>query len=171
LQERYEEAAAYFQEGSENAKTNMEKTAAFYNLGNAYMSQLKGTSNIEAQKELTQKSIDAYKKALKNSPSDLKAKYNLAYAQYLQKQLKEKKQQKQQKDETDKNASNTPNDSKGNDSPNPQTPKKRPEQQQANGNMTREEAERLLEIMDEEERKVQGKLNKKAQNSENSKNW
>ena len=76
-QEKFDEASKQFTEVSakSNDKTNSSK--AFHNLGNSYLLQNK-----------FDESINAYKNALRNNPTDLATKYNLAYAQAMKKKQK-----------------------------------------------------------------------------------
>jgi len=85
-QGKYDDAAKKFEEISETAKTTKDKAKAYHNLGNSWL-----------KKKDYEKSIDAYKKALKNNPADEDTRYNLAYAQKkLQEQNKKNQNQKNQ---------------------------------------------------------------------------
>jgi tetratricopeptide (TPR) repeat protein len=64
-----ENSIDYFENSKEVSKINIEKSNAFYNLGNSLL-------NIKRLKE----SIEAYKNALRNNPLDEEARYNLSYA-------------------------------------------------------------------------------------------
>lgn len=177
-QERYDEAAKYFESAALQTENKTKKAMAYHNLGNAYLSQLSGVGNPEQAQELLNQSIDAYKQSLKLNPKDEATKYNLAYAQKLQQEMAKQPQQQQQQ----------PNDGKGNPPPQPQDnppqnenqqnqppenqPKPEQPQAQPNENMTKEEAERLIKIMEAEERKVQERMNKKGQKENPSgKDW
>jgi len=88
-QEKYEEAAAQFETFAlrDDNKENVAKS--YHNLGNSLM----------MSKEYA-KSVEAYKNALRNNPSDAGTKYNLAYAQQkLAEQQKQDKEQEKQKNE------------------------------------------------------------------------
>lgn len=89
-QGKYDEAAKKFEEIAETAKTTKDKSKAYHNLGNSWL-----------KKKEYQKSIDAYKNALKNNPSDEDTRYNLAYAQKKLNEQNKKNQQK--KDQNEKN--------------------------------------------------------------------
>jgi Ca-activated chloride channel family protein len=81
-QRKFEDATKQYMAatGMEN-KDKMEVAMAFHNLGNTY---------LESNK--LNEAVEAYKSALRNNPSDLETKYNLAWAQD-----KLKQQQEQQK--------------------------------------------------------------------------
>lgn len=79
-QKASKDAAAQYKKASEDLKDPDKINKAQYNLGNA-----------ELMSGDVDKSIDAYKEALRKVPADDDARYNLAYAQHLK-----KKQQQQQ---------------------------------------------------------------------------
>jgi tetratricopeptide (TPR) repeat protein len=87
-QENYEESGKLFAEVAEGVHPDAQKADAWYNLGNSLMSQQK-----------YQESIEAYKNALRLKPDDQDAKYNLAYAQKkLKEQQQQQQNQEQNKD-------------------------------------------------------------------------
>ncbi len=89
-QKNYEESGKLFGEVAEGQHTDEQKAGAYYNLGNSLM-----------QKRKYKESIEAYKNALRLKPDDQDAKYNLVYAQ---KKLKEQQNQQQNQDQNkDKN--------------------------------------------------------------------
>lgn len=175
-QERYEEAAKYFESAALQANDKAKKAMSFHNLGNSYLSQLSGVGNPEQAQELLNQSIEAYKQSLKLNPKDEATKYNLAYAQKMQQEMA--KQPQQQPQQPNQGNSPPPQDNQQQDDENQdkQPPKDEPkpdeQQQKPNDNMTKEEAERLIKIMEEEERKVQERMNKKGQKGSSSgKDW
>jgi tetratricopeptide (TPR) repeat protein len=87
-QGKFDDAAKKFEEIVETAKTQKDKSKAYHNLGNSWL-----------KKKEYQKSIDAYKNALKNNPADEDTRYNLAYAQ---KKLQEQNKKNQDKKDQDK---------------------------------------------------------------------
>lgn len=178
-QERYDDAIKQYEQTAESAKDQETRSSAFHNLGNAYF-----------QKKEYDKSIAAYKNALRLQPSDLQTKYNLALAQRLQQVEQQQQQQQQnQQDQQQQNQQqneqqqNQPQDqqqqqqnqqqpSEGDD----QQPQGQQDQQQAaqpkEGDLTKEEAERLLEIMNNEEQRVLDKLRRqKAKACSSDKDW
>ncbi len=90
-QQRFEEAEGKFSELAEKMEHPMERAYANHNLGNTQLMQNK-----------LDEAIESYKKALRENPSDLETKYNLAYAQMLKKQ-QEQQQQNQQNQNQDQN--------------------------------------------------------------------
>lgn len=175
-QERYEEAAKYFESAALQANDKAKKAMSFHNLGNSYLSQLSGVGNPEQAQELLNQSIDAYKQSLKLNPKDEATKYNLAYAQKMQQEMAKQPQQQPQQPNQGNSPPPQDNEQQDDDNQEKQPPKDEPkpdeQQQKPNDNMTKEEAERLIKIMEEEERKVQERMNKKGQKGNSSgKDW
>ena len=120
----------------------------YHNLGNSYLKQ----------KEF-EKSINAFKNSLKKDDKDEDTRYNLAYAQrMLQQQQQQQKQDKDKKDQDkkDKEKNKDKKDDKGKDKKD-----QKQEQQQQNQNISKEDAQRLLEAMNNDEKKLRDKMNEK----------
>ena len=109
-----------------------------------------GNSQLLNQK--IDESIETYKKALRKNPTDLDTKYNLAYAQLL------KKQQEQQQQNQDQNQ----------DQQNQQ-------QQPQQNKISKENAEQLLQVLQNDERQIQDKVKKiqaaQAKRARTEKEW
>ncbi|MGD1848186.1 MAG: tetratricopeptide repeat protein, partial [Salibacteraceae bacterium] len=86
-QQEYEEAANTFRQLATTTQDPKRKAAAYHNLGNSLFQE----KNLEG-------SIEAYKNALRNDPTDADTRYNLALAQKL---LKEQQQNEENKDDQD----------------------------------------------------------------------
>lgn len=157
-QDRFEEAVREYQAAARNGGAP-EKSHALYNLGNAL---LKGQKIPE--------SIAAYKEALKLSPSDADAKYNLEYA----KTLLQKQQQKQQNQKNDKKQDQQKQDQQKQDQQKQdqqkqdqqkQDQQKQDQQKQApmrKQQLSKQDAERILEALKNQEKEVQKKLHRKV---------
>jgi tetratricopeptide (TPR) repeat protein len=154
---------------------------SFHNLGNVFM-----------QNEDYQNAVDSFKNALLNKPSDDETRYNYVLAKELlknqqknnkkddkdkkndkdKKEDKEKKNDKDKKDDKNKkddkkeeekkdNKSEKKNDNKENNNPKP-------------NKISPEQLKNLLKAMDNEEKKVQNKVNKnkvKGSPIKNKKDW
>jgi len=145
--------------------TNNNKTLAaraYHNLGNSLLENKK-----------LEESIEAYKKALINNPADDETRYNLAYAQEkLKQQQQDKKKQddknKDKKNKDDKNKDDNNQDKKDQDQ------NKKDQQKQQPDKISKEDAERMLEALNNDEKQTQDKLkNKKLQGAKLkiSKDW
>ena len=159
-----QKAASQFASVANAAKTREEKNKVNYNLGNARLF----SGEIE-------ESIEAYKEALRNDPTDDDARYNLAYARHL---LQENQEPQEGGDENQERQEQ-PQDEGQEEQPNPQEQKEQEQDEQAQqpqdpGELTQEEAEKLLEALTRHERELQEELKKdkhKAQRVKIEKDW
>ena len=141
-------AAKNFASAAELSKNDNEKEEAYYNQGNAH---------LEAGQ--LPESIQSYENALKLNPNDNNARYNLAYAIQLMKQQQKKQQQKQskqnqqQQQQKQNQQQQQKSDKKKND--------EQKQQQQSEQELSKKDAEMLLDALNEQEKKTQDKLRKK----------
>ncbi len=163
-QGRYEEAAQQFGLASRMAQDKQQKAQAFHNMGNALM-------------ELKQydKSIAAYKSALRLNPQDEETRYNLAYAQQM---LKNQQQQNQdQQKNQDKKEQNEEQQQEEQQQQDDQKQEDNEQSQQSEGqpkNLSQEEIERMLEALQYEEEKLQQQLQQnkaRGQRRQVEKDW
>lgn len=166
--------------GMEN-KNKKEVAMAFHNLGNTY---------LESNK--LDEAIEAYKSSLRNNPSDLETKYNLAWAQdKLKKQQEQQQKDDQDQDKQDKNkdkkdkkedqGQNQKNDEQKQDKnkqdqsqQQKQDQQQQQQKQQQPNQISKEDAMRLLEALQNDEKSVQEKVQKqKVQSKKRSseKDW
>jgi len=168
-QDKFEEAANQFDLLSKQLEDKDKISKSYHNLGNSYLKS----------KEY-EKSVDAFKNALRNNPSDIDTKYNLAYAQQ---KLKEQQKQEQDSDENkendekkddekkDENKEEEKKDENKDDEKKDQNQEKNEDQKQEEnkesqpknkpGKMSKEDAQRILDALKNEEKNVQEKLKKK----------
>ena len=173
-QGRYEEAISKFDEIIQKSPNNVVKGSSYHNIGNAHLQQfMKDPKNSEALDQ----SIEAYKNALRNNPGDNEARYNLEMAKRLKYQQQQQQQDNQQQDQDQqKNKEQQQQDNQQQEKDNKKDKEQQQQQQkkdekndknkeqeaEATANeMTKEEAERLLEALKNEEEKLQDKLKKK----------
>ncbi|MFM8451223.1 MAG: VWA domain-containing protein [Haliscomenobacter sp.] len=169
-QKRFPEAVEHFSQAADRAQTPKDKAAAYYNLGNTYY-----------QMQDFEKSIEAYKNALRQNPGDVSSKSNLELArqqwqrqqQQEQQQQQQQNQQNQQKDSADNQPQNKPSPQNQQKTQNPQSPQNEQSSSSGNGQaLSQKEAEDLLRIAGEEEKKVQSKLRKsQGQPAKTKKDW
>lgn len=165
-QKKYEDAGKQFTESHRMNEDKDKKSSSLYNLGNSLLMANK-----------VQESIEAYKNSLRLKPDNMEAKYNLAYAQDLLKEQQQQQQQQnkdnedqQKKDEGNKNQDQ---EKDGQDKQNNEQQQDRQDQQQQQS-ISKEDAERLLNAIANDEKKVQEKvkLAKAAKSRVNTvKNW
>ena len=194
-QGRIEEAEQRFQNLAQVPYLPEQWAQTHYNLGNTQVVQYKNTYNRE---KLTQ-ALESYKQSLRLNPDDQEAKFNLAYVQKLLEQDNEgggggggDDQNNQNPDSSDQNqegqgdqnpdqnpdqnsdpdnGEGDPDQSdQGNNDPDRQ-PGEQPSQQQ--GRMSREEAEQLLNAMQNSEDQTREKVDKQQAGvvGRSGKNW
>jgi Ca-activated chloride channel homolog len=122
------------------------KAKVFHNLGNSLV-----------QSKEYEKSILAYKNALMNDPKNKDTKYNLEYAKMML-----KKQQQQNKDNKDKKDDKDKKDQKDKQDQNKDQNKKQDQQKQPQDQrkISKEDAERMLEALKNDEKKTMQKVKK-----------
>lgn len=89
-QEKIDESAQRFEELLAETTNDMDEARLYHNLGNSFLE----TNKLE-------ESIDAYKKSLRLNPSDEDTRYNLSYA--LEKLAEQQQQQQDQENKDNKN--------------------------------------------------------------------
>lgn len=139
-QKKFDEAVKQFSQNYDMTDGSMKKSASLYNLGNSLL-----MANKVAE------SIDAFKASLKLDPDNMEAKYNLGYAQDLLKQ-----QQQQQQQNQDQNKENQ--DNKDQQQQDQQQNQDKEQQQQQEQAVSKEDAERILNALANEEKDVQEKV-------------
>jgi tetratricopeptide (TPR) repeat protein len=183
--EYYDEALLNQLEASKYAKTTADKHVIFHNIGNILM-----------KKKMCKEAVEAYKNALKNNPKDDESRYNLALAKDCAKEDenekesesedededtekdKEKDQNEDQKDDKDqqgdeekenedqKENNKEDNDQNGDDKSKNEKPKEK--------KLSPQQIKNILEAMNQEESKVQEKMNAKKLKGvklKNEKDW
>ena len=139
-QKKYEDAQERFGALSSSELDRRSRSESLYNLGNSLL-----------KSDKVEESIEAYKNSLRLKPDNPEAKYNLAYAQDLLQQ-----QQDQQNGQQQENGEQ--NDQQQQQDKNDQQDRSEQEQQQNEQKMTREDAERLLQALANNEQEVQEKV-------------
>lgn len=174
---------------------NQRNPQANYNLGNALMQQRKdslATAQLEKaakletnplrralayhnigvicqQHQMFSEAIEAYKEALRNNPTDDETRYNLELCKRQQKQ----QEQNQNQDNKDKKDNKDKQDQKK-DEQKKDEQKQNQEKQQDNQQMSKENAEQLLNAAMQEEKNTQERMKKAMQQPQKrslEKNW
>ncbi|MFZ4399973.1 MAG: tetratricopeptide repeat protein [Bacteroidales bacterium] len=147
-QKNYDEATRIYSTIAEQEKDKKIKSKVYHNLGNSLL-----------QKKEFEKSIDAYKQALKSNPKDSDTKYNLSYAMQMlkQQQNQQNKDKKDDKNKDNKNKEDNKDQKKDNQE---NKDNKQQEQQKQQKQVKKEEAERMLEALKNDENKTMDKVKK-----------
>ena len=166
-QGNFKDAAASFEKALERAKTKEEIASANHNLGNALLK----ANDYE-------KSIDAYKNALRQNPNDADTKYNLSVALDKQKKDQNKNKNKQNKDNKDNKDKNKQDQNKDKNKDDKKKDDKKDNKDQQNKDqqnkdqqnkqnkpqpkMSKQQAEQFLNAIKDNEKDIQKKLRKRA---------
>ncbi len=155
------DAAAREYEQLVGKETDKEKLGRYYyNLGNTLY-----------QNEKYEESVQAYKNALRNNPKDLDAKHNLQMAlKMLSKNQKnnsgDKQDNKQDNKQDQQDKKQTQEQNKPQEDPQPEANQK--------GQISKEDAERILQAIENEEKEVMKKVQNQKEHTKNvpvEKNW
>ncbi len=175
-QGKSEESIKEFEQAAVKAEDKDTKAYAYYNMGNAHM-----------QGQRYQEAVQSYAQSLKMNPSDQDAKYNLSYAleklkQQQQEQKKNDKQDKNkdQQDKKDQNQEKQNNKDQQKDKQRQQDQQQQQEQEQQGKQpqpqqekrMSKADAQRILDVLKNNEKDVQKKLRvRQAVRSKTDRDW
>lgn len=149
-QKNFSEAEKYYTQIAENEMDRNIRSKAFHNLGNTYL-----------QNKDYQKAVDAYKQSLKSNPKDIDTKYNLSYAlQMLKQQQQQDKNNKNNKNDKDKKEDKKNDNQQSQQNKDNQQNKDKKQQEQKQKQLKKEEAERMLEALKNDEKKTLDKVKK-----------
>ena len=158
-QDKHEDAARQYLQSSASGAGKTEQARAYYNMGNALLKAGK-----------FQESVEAYKLSLRNNPNDANAQYNLSYAlaklkQQQQQNQDKNKNQQQQKEQQQQQQQQKDQQQKD------QQQQQQPQQQQPK--ISKEDAERMLEALKNDEKNLQKKKAKRyeVRSSRPEKDW
>lgn len=149
-QGRYDEAIQAYKNSLQFTNDKSDQAKVFHNIGNAL---------LKSQKY--KESVEAYASALKKSPKDDDTKYNLSYALNMMKQNDNK--QKNKNDKNDKNKDKNKDQKQNNQNQNNKNDKNKNQQnqpQQPKNQISKEDAQRILDALKNNESDVQKKLRK-----------
>ena len=159
-QENYSEASTLFQGLIAKTKSKTEKAMAYHNLGNSLLQEGK-----------LEESIEAYKNALRNNPTDKDTKHNLAYAQRMKQQQEqnkeeeeekqEEKKEEQQQEEEQKQEEEKEEQQEGNNQEQEPQEEQKPQKEQNPNQISKKEAEKMLDALQQQEKELQEDLQKK----------
>jgi len=164
------EAGKRYIQAAEVAQTKEEKHKIYHNLGNVFMNEKQYRAAVEA-----------YKNALRNNPRDEETRYNLALAKKMLEEHgdeggeSQEDQEQESQEEQDRGSQDSDSEDKGDegdqeqqapdqsDQGEPQESDDQGEPQPREGRLSPQQIQSLLEAMNNEERKVQEKINAEKQ--------
>lgn len=173
-QQKFEEATQQYLNAATTSVESDRQVKALFNMGNAFL-----------KAEKYQESIEAYKRVLRLNPNDADARYNLSYAlqklkQQQQQQDKNKQQQdknKQQQDKDQQQQQQKEQNQKEQDQQQQQQQQdqqqQRQQQQKPQPKISKEEAERMLRALKNDEKDLHKEKAKRfpVSTSTLEKNW
>ena len=157
----YDEALIRQAEALKNANSSNEKHRINHNIGNILM-----------KKDLCKEALEAYKNALRNNPNDDETRYNLSLAKLCadeQDKNNDKKDDQQKDDKKDDKKDDQQKDDKKDDQQKDDQQdqqndnKNKPSKDRGSTKLSPEQIKNLLKAMNNEENKVQAKINEKKQ--------
>ena len=143
-QQKFQDAMEQYVSASKIEKDKMKLAHIYHNMGVIF----------QAGKDYA-KAVDAYKMSLRNNPTDHETRYNLALAQ---KMLKDQQNQQNQDQNQDQNKDDKQKDQKQDEKKDQQQPPKSEKKQ--DNQMSKENAEQLLNSVMQDEKDVQDKVKK-----------
>jgi Ca-activated chloride channel family protein len=148
-QDKYEDAASQFNMiATDKNLSKQQQSQAYHNLGN---------SLLKAKKY--DESINSYKNALKLNPKDNDTRYNLAYAQAMLQQQQQKQQQQNKNDQ--KKDQKKEQQQKQDQKKDQQKNDEQKQAQQQKQKISKEDAEKMLQALNNDEKNAQKKLARK----------
>lgn len=150
MQQKVKEAMEQYESVSKVEKDKSKLAEIYHNMGVI----------LQSAKQYPQ-CIEAYKESLRNNPKDDETRYNLALAQKLlkdqqQNQQNQDQQQDQKEDKQDQNKDQQEQDKKDQQ-------QQQQQQQQQKNEMSKENAQQLLNAVMQDEKNVQDKVKKQIQ--------
>lgn len=156
----FDEALSRQAEALKNAISDDERHRINHNIGNILM-----------KKNLCTEALEAYKNALRNNPNDDETRYNLSLAKLCSdeqnknndKNDEKKDDKKDQKDEKNQNDQENNKQDQNQNNEKDKKQDKKPSNDKGSAKLSPEQIKNLLKAMNNEENKVQAKINEKKQ--------
>lgn len=158
-QQKYDEAREKFEQLAAQQTDKARLGELYHNIGDCHYA-----------KQEFDKSVDAFKKSLRNNPIDDEARYNLIAAQKMLQQNKNQQDNNQQQQQQDQQQQQQDQQQ---DQQQQQQQDQQQQQQQQDQQMSREDAERLLKSIEQDEKKLQEEKQKAQPAAKRNieKNW
>lgn len=167
---RYDEAESHLREALSSVAPDL-RQRTYYNLGNRFLSAARSSRDPRQQSSLLENALEAYKRALRLRPGDQDAKWNLELAQREQDRQaslgggqspQQQQPQQQPQSQGAGSAQNQPRTGEGEDR----------NAQALNRPMTRDQADRILSAVEQDERQLtREKLRKGQRRTAVARDW
>ncbi|MCK4919734.1 MAG: tetratricopeptide repeat protein [Bacteroidales bacterium] len=161
--EKYGEANEILAKLANNIESPQHLPDMLHNLGNNFLKQ-----------DMYEQSIEAYKNSLRLRPSDDESRYNLAYAQAKLKQQQEENKDDQKQDQDNKDQDDQEDKKEDQQEQQNEENKEQQQQQPEPKELSKEDVERILQAIQEQEKDVKEKVDKekaKVQKVKTEKDW
>jgi Ca-activated chloride channel family protein len=149
-QQKFQESQEYYEKSIDKNDDKLSRARAYHNMGNACFK----SNQLE-------QAILAYENALKLNPSDMETKYNLAMAKKQQQNRAGGKNDQKQDKKDNQNKKDDQKKSGGNGNPQEKPEEAKSEPKPDNKSMSKEQAQRLLEALKNQEQNTQNKMEAK----------
>ncbi len=197
-QQKMDEALEQLDILAETSEDKMEKAEIYHNMGNAYLGKYQMALQQQQQQQMQQmqqqgqtqgqqqapdagkildQSIEAYKNSLRNNPADDETRYNLAVAQKLKEEGPQQQQQQQQQQQDQKQNQDQQNQDQQDQQQqqDQQEQEQQQKQQPRPDEISKEDAEKILNAMMQDEKDLQEeqkeKQKAKARSKQVEKDW
>lgn len=157
-QKQFNQASNIFQLLSNQQVDNELKAKVFHNLGNSQLSEgiYSDTLDVNSRQKIIKNSIDSYKKSLRLNPNDDETRYNYVYANKMLKKMENQQNQQNQDKDKDKDKQDQQNQEQNKNDEDKK-------EQQKKSEISKEDAERMLEAIKNNEKNTREKLDKSNQ--------
>ena len=181
-QQKFDEALEQLDVLANTTEDKIERGEIYHNIGNSYLSKyqaaLQDQEKAKSAGEELDKSIEAFKQSLRNNPTDDETRYNLAVAQKLKEEGPPQQDQQQQQDQDKQDQDKQDQDKQDQDKQDQEQKEQEQEQQQQQAQpdkISKEDAEKILNAMMQEEKELQEdqkeKQKAKARSRQVEKDW
>lgn len=154
-QNKFEDASAQFDAVLTTTSNKDTLSKVYHNMGNSELKQKK-----------YEEAIKSYKTSLKMNSVDEETRYNLAWAQKKLADQQKKDGGGENKDKQDKGDKDQKKDDKRSENKKSEAEKKKEQTEQAQPKMSKEDAQRMLDALKNQERKILQKKKEKDKNQE-----
>lgn len=163
MQKKNTDAVKYFQKSGYKESNKFRKSKSYHNIG-----------VICQASKMYDNAIEAYSEALRNNPSDNETRYNLALCQKLRKNQNKDNKKDNDKDKNKKNGGNKDKKENQDKDKEKNENNKNEQKKQDQPQMSKDNAEQLLNAAMQQEQQTQQRLNKARQQQQTrhfEKNW
>lgn len=169
-QNNYEEALKYYSKAIDSDDKKIRENA-LYNSGNAYLKKAVNDMQKGEQSDALKNAIESYINVLKDNPEHEDAKHNLAYSLQLQQQQQQNQGGGGENNEENKDNKDEQNQNQQQNQQQQEQENQQQEQQSKENETKKSDAERMLEAIKSNEKKVMERQKVKVRGAKVEKDW